>query len=105
MEYLNKVCCYEHDSKLYTGTIIGQRGEEDFLLSTVAPFAHNHTSYDMCIEYGFVLSIDKDEYIRQSRNPHFYFIKRDQIESLLSDNDNKIIIKVEENNKLSIVKK
>ena len=71
----------------------------------MAPFAHNHTSYDMCIEYGFVLSIDKDEYIRQSRNPHFYFIKRDQIESLLSDNDNKIIIKVEENNKLSIVKK
>ena len=71
----------------------------------MAPFAHNHISYDRCIEYGFVLSIDKDEYIRQSRNPHFYFIKRDQIESLLSDNDNKIIIKVEENNKLSIVKK
>ena len=105
MEYLNKVCSYNSNGKIYTGTIIGQRGEEDFLLSTVAPFAHNHISYDMCIEYGFVLSIDKDEYIRQSRNPHFYFIKRDQIESLLSDNDNKIIIKVEENNKLSIVKK
>ena len=74
MGYLNKVCHYNRDGKSYTGTIIGQKGEEDFLLITVAPFAHNHTSYDKCIEFGFVLSIDKDDYIKQSKNPHFYFI-------------------------------
>ena len=105
MGYLNKTCSYTKEGKLYKGTIIGQKGEEDFLLITVAPFAHNHTSYDECIAYGFVLSIDKDEYIEKSKDECFYFIKRDQIESLLSANDNKIIIKVDENNKLSIVKK
>ena len=105
MEYLNKVCYYEHDSKLYTGTIIGQRGEEDFLLSTVAPFAHNHTSYDMCIEYGFVLSIDKDEYIKKSKEKCFYFIKINEIESLLTSDANVITIVVDEDNKLSVVKK
>ena len=104
MRYLNKVCSYNKSGKLYTGTIIGQKGEEDFLLITVAPFAHNHASYDKCIAYGFVLSIDKDEYIEKSKDESFYFIKRDQIESLLSANDNKIIIKVDENNKLSVVK-
>ena len=51
-----------------------REGEEDFLLITVASFAHNHTPYDKCIEFGFVLSIDKDDYIKQSKNPHFYFI-------------------------------
>ena len=105
MRYLNKVCSYNKSGKLYEGTIIGQKGEEDFLLITVAPFAHNHTSYDQCIAYGFVLSIDKDEYIEKSKDECFYFIKRDQIESLLSANDNKIIIKVDEDNKLSVVKK
>lgn len=104
MRYLNKVCHYNRDGKSYTGTIIGQKGEEDFLLITVAPFAHNHASYDKCIAYGFVLSIDKDEYIEKRKDECFYFIKRDQIESLLSANDNKIIIKVDENNKLSVVK-
>ena len=105
MEYLNKTCSYNKDGKLYKGTIIGQRGGEEFLLITVASFAHNHTPYDRCIEYGFVLSIDRDEYIEKSKDKCFYFIKRDQIESLLSANDNKIIIKVDENNKLSVVKK
>ena len=42
--------------------------------------------------------------IEKSKDECFYFIKRDQIESLLSANDNKIIIKVDQNNKLSIVK-
>ena len=105
MRYLNKVCQYNRNGKSYTGTIIGQKGVNDFLLITVASFAHNHTSYDKCIAYGFVLSIDKDEYIEKSKDECFYFIKRDQIESLLSANDNKIIIKVDENNKLSVVKK
>ena len=105
MGYLNKVCSYNKSGKLYEGTIIGQKGEEDFLLITVASFAHNHTPYDKCIAYGFVLSIDRDEYIEKSKDECFYFIKRGQIESLLSDNDNKIIIKVDQNNKLSIVKK
>ena len=104
MGYLNKTCSYTKEGKLYKGTIIGQKGEEDFLLITVASFAHNHTPYDKCIAYGFVLSIDKDEYIEKSKDECFYFIKRDQIESLLSANDNKIIIKVDENNKLSVVK-
>ena len=105
MEYLNKTCSYNKEGKLYTGTIIGQRGEEDFLLSTVAPFAHNHTSYDMCIEYGFVLSIDKDEYIKKSKEKCFYFIKINEIESLLDEKANVITIVVDENNKLSVVKK
>ena len=104
MGYLNKICSYTKEGKLYKGTIIGEKGE-DLLVITVAPFAHNHTSYDECIEFGFVLSIDKDEYIEKSKDECFYFIKRGQIESLLSDNDNKIIIKVDQNNKLSIVKK
>ena len=104
MGYLNKICSYTKEGKLYKGTIIGEKGE-DLLVITVAPFAHNHTSYDECIAYGFVLSIDRDEYIEKSKDECFYFIKRGQIESLLSDNDNKIIIKVDQNNKLSIVKK
>ena len=104
MEYLNKTCSYNKEGKLYKGIIIGQKGEEEFLLITVASFAHNHTTYDKCIEYGFVLSIDKDEYIKKSKKKCFYFIKINQIESLLSANDNKIIIKVDENNKLSVVK-
>ena len=104
MGYLNKICSYTKEGKLYKGTIIGEKGE-DLLVITVAPFAHNHTSYDECIEFGFVLSIDRDEYIEKSKDECFYFIKRGQIESLLSDNDNKIIIKVDQNNKLSIVKK
>ena len=103
MRYLNKVCSYNKSGKLYEGTIIGEKGE-DLLVITTAPFAHNHVSYDKCIAYGFVLSIDKDEYIEKRKDECFYFIKRDQIESLLSANDNKIIIKVDENNKLSVVK-
>ena len=71
MGYLNKVCHYNRDGKSYTGTIIGQKGENDFLLITVASFAHNHTSYDKCIEYGFVLSIDKDEYIEKVKTSVF----------------------------------
>ena len=104
MGYLNKVCHYNRDGKSYTGTIIGQKGENDFLLITVASFAHNHTPYDKCIANGFVLSIDRDEYIEKSKDECFYFIKRDQIESLLPDKYNKIIVKVDENNKLSVVK-
>ena len=103
MGYLNKTCSYTKEGKLYKGTIIGEKGE-DLLVITTAPFAHNYASYDKCIAYGFVLSIDKDEYIEKSKDECFYFIKRDQIESLLSANDNKIIIKVDENNKLSVVK-
>ena len=105
MRYLNKVCAYNKSGKLYEGTIIGQKGEEDFLLITVAPFAHNHTSYDKCIAYGFVLSIDKDEYIEKSKDECFYFIKINQIESLLDEKANAITIVVDEDNKLSVVKK
>ena len=105
MRYLNKVCSYNESGKLYEGTIIGQKGENDFLLITVASFAHNHIPYDKCIEYGFVLSIDKDEYIEKSKDECFYFIKRDQIESLLDEKANAITIIVDEDNKLSVVKK
>lgn len=105
MGYLNKVCHYNRDGKSYTGTIIGQKGEEDFLLITVAPFAHNHTSYDKCIEFGFVLSIDKDDYIKKSKKKCFYFIKINEIESLLDEKANAITIIVDEDNKLSVVKK
>ena len=105
MRYLNKVCQYNRDGKSYTGTIIGQKGEEDFLLITVAPFAHNHNSYDKCIAYGFVLSIDKDEYIEKSKDECFYFIKIHQIESLSHEKTKAITIVVNEDNKLSVVKK
>ena len=105
MEYLNKTCSYNKDGKLYKGTIIGQRGGEEFLLITVASFAHNHTPYDRCIEYGFVLSIDRDEYIEKSKKKCFYFIKINEIESLLDEKANAITIIVDEDNKLSVVKK
>lgn len=104
MGYLNKTCYYTKNDKLYKGTIVGQ-SRETLLVITDAPFAHNGTPYSRCIEYGFVLSIDKDEYIKKSKKKCFYFIKINQIESLLSANDNKIIIKVDEDNKLSVVKK
>ena len=103
MRYLNKTCYYTKEGKLYKGTIIGEKGE-DLLVITTAPFAHNHIPYSRCIEYGFVLSIDENEYRKKSKKKCFYFIKIHQIESLLSANDNKIIIKVDENNKLSVVK-
>lgn len=70
MEYLNKTCYYNKESELYKGTIIGEKGE-DLLVITVAPFAHNHTTYSRCIEYGFVLSIDKDEYIKKVKRSVF----------------------------------
>ena len=104
MEYLNKTCSYNKEGKLYKGTIIGQSSEV-LLVITEAPFAHNRTPYDKCIEYGFVLSIDKDEYIEKSKDECFYFIKRDQIESLLDEKANAITIIVDEDNKLSVVKK
>jgi hypothetical protein len=104
MGYLNKTCSYTSHGKIYTGTIIGERGE-DLLVITVAPFAHNHTTYSMCIKYGFVLSIDKDEYIKKSKEKCFYFIKIDQIESLLTSDANVITIIVDEDNKLSVAKK
>ena len=104
MEYLNKICYYNKGGKLYKGTIIGEKGE-DLLVITVAPFAHNHTTYSMCIKYGFVLSIDKDEYIKKSKKKCFYFIKINEIESLLDEKANVITIVVDEDNKLSVVKK
>ena len=104
MGYLNKTCYYNKEGKLYTGTIIGEKGE-DLLVITTAPFAHNHTSYSRCIEYGFVLSIDKDEYIKKSKKKCFYFIKINEIESLLDEKANAITIIVDEDNKLSVVKK
>ena len=104
MEYLNKTCSYNKEGKLYKGTIIGQSGEV-LLVITEAPFAHNHTPYDKCIEYGFVLSIDKDEYIEKSKDECFYFIKINEIESLLDEKANAITIIVDEDNKLSVVKK
>ena len=104
MGYLNKTCSYTSNGKIYTGTIIGEKGE-DLLVITAAPFAHNHTTYSMCIKYGFVLSIDKDEYIKKSKEKCFYFIKIDQIESLLTSEANVITIIVDEDNKLSVVKK
>ena len=70
MGYLNKTCSYTKEGKLYKGTIIGEKGE-DLLVITTAPFAHNHTPYDKCIEYGFVLSIDKDEYIEKVKTSVF----------------------------------
>ena len=103
MGYLNKTCSYNKEGKLYKGTIIGEKGE-DLLVITEAPFAHNHITYSMCIDYGFVLSIDKDEYIKESKKKCFYFIKINQIESLLDEKANAITIAVDENNKLSIVK-
>ena len=104
MGYLNKTCYYNKGGKLYKGTIIGEKGE-DLLVITVAPFAHNHTTYSRCIEYGFVLSIDKDEYIKKSKEKCFYFIKINEIESLLTSDANVITIVVDEDNKLSVVKK
>ena len=104
MEYLNKTCYYNKGGKLYKGTIIGEKGK-DLLVITVAPFAHNHTTYSRCIEYGFVLSIDKDEYIKKSKKKCFYFIKINEIESLLTSDANVITIIVDEDNKLSVVKK
>ena len=104
MEYLNKTCYYNKGGELYKGTIIGEKGE-DLLVITVAPFAHNHTTYSRCIEYGFVLSIDKDEYIKKSKKKCFYFIKINEIESLLTSDANVITIIVDEDNKLSVVKK
>ena len=104
MGYLNKICSYTRDGKIYTGTIIGEKGK-DLLVITVAPFAHNRASYSRCIEYGFVLSIDKDEYIKKSKEKCFYFIKINEIESLLDEKANVITIIVDEDNKLSVVKK
>ena len=104
MEYLNKTCSYNKEGKLYTGTIIGEKGE-DLLVITTAPFAHNHTSYSRCIEYGFVLSIDENEYRKKSKRECFYFIKINEIESLLDEKANAITIIVDEDNKLSVVKK
>ena len=104
MGYLNKICSYNKEGKLYKGIIIGEKGG-DLLVITVAPFAHNHTTYSRCIEYGFVLSIDKDEYIKKSKEKCFYFIKINEIESLLDEKANAITIVVDENNKLSVVKK
>ena len=105
MRYLNKTCSYTKEGKLYEGIIIGQKGEEDFLVITVAPFAHNHTTYSRCIEYGFVLSIDEDEYIEKSKDECFYFIKINEIESLSHEKTKAITIVVNEDNKLSVVKK
>lgn len=104
MGYLNKTCYYNKGGKLYKGTIIGEKGE-DLLVITTAPFAHNHTTYSRCIEYGFVLSIDKDEYIKKSKEECFYFIKIHQIESLSHEKTKAITIVVNEDNKLSVVKK
>ena len=70
MEYLNKTCSYNKEGKLYKGTIIGQ-SDEFLLVITEAPFAHNRTPYSRCIEYGFVLSIDKDEYIKKVKRSVF----------------------------------
>ena len=96
MEYLNKTCSYNKEGKLYTGTIIGEKGE-DLLVITTAPFAHNYTSYSRCI--------NKDEYIKKSKKKCFYFIKINEIESLLDEKANAITIIVDEDNKLSVVKK
>ena len=104
MEYLNKTCSYNKEGKLYKGTIIGQSGEV-LLVITEAPFAHNRTPYSRCIDYGFVLSIDKDEYIKKSKKKCFYFIKIHQIESLSHEKTKAITIIVDEDNKLSVVKK
>ena len=104
MEYLNKTCSYTKEGKLYKGTIIGEKGE-DLLVITTAPFAHNHTPYSRCIEYGFVLSIDENEYRKKSKKKCFYFIKINEIESLLDEKANAITIVVDEDNKLSVVKK
>ena len=103
MGYLNKTCSYTKEGKLYKGTIIGEKGE-DLLVITTAPFAHNYASYDKCIAYGFVLSIDKDEYIEKSKDECFYFIKIHQIESLSHEKTKAITIVVNEDNKLSVVK-
>ena len=70
MEYLNKTCSYNKEGKLYTGTIIGEKGE-DLLVITTAPFAHNYTSYSRCIKYGFVLSIDENEYRKKVKESVF----------------------------------
>lgn len=104
MEYLNKICSYTRDGKIYTGTIVGEKGEE-LLVITTAPFAHNHTTYSRCIEYGFVLSIDENEYRKKSKRECFYFIKIHQIDSLSHEKTKAITIVVNEDNKLSIVKK
>ena len=104
MGYLNKTCYYNKGGKLYKGTIIGEKGE-DLLVITTAPFAHNNTTYSRCIEYGFVLSIDENEYRKKSKEKCFYFIRTYQIESLLDEKANAITIIVDEDNKLSVVKK
>ena len=103
MGYLNKTCSYTKEGKLYKGTIIGEKGE-DLLVITTAPFAHNHTPYSRCIEYGFVLSIDENEYRKKSKKKCFYFIKTHQIESLSHEKTKAITIVVNEDNKLSVVK-
>ena len=61
--------------------------------------------YSRCIEYGFVLSIDENEYRKKSKKKCFYFIKTHQIESLSHEKTKAITIVVNEDNKLSVVKK
>ena len=103
-DILNRECIFNETIK---GKIIGiNPSTDEILVMRYDGTGHNASDYEYLTESGYILSMSEYEYEESREKRNLYYVKMYEVNGIITqDHLPKIIIKVEENNKLSIVKK
>ena len=102
-DILNKDCIFNETIK---GKIIAVNPSTDeILVMRHDGTGHTASNYEYLISQGYILSMSEYEYEECRKKSNLYYVHIDEIDGIIVlDELPKIIIKVDENNKLSVVK-